>query len=87
MAERVTILGGGGFRLFLNLREKHSFTYGAYSSMGPDELIGAFTASTSVRNSVTDSALTEIFSEINRIRDEEVTAVELDRAKNSLSWS
>ncbi|MBP1657770.1 MAG: processing peptidase [Bacteroidetes bacterium] len=80
-----TILGGGGFRLFLNLREKHSFTYGAYSSMGPDELIGAFAASTSVRNSVTDSALTEIFSEINRIRDEEVTAAELDRAKNSLS--
>jgi len=80
------ILGGGSsFRLFMNLRETHSYTYGAYSTMGPDELIGAFTAATSVRNSVTDSALTEIFHEINRMRDEEVTAVELERAKNALS--
>ena len=79
------ILGGGAFRLFINLREKNAYTYGAYSAMGPDELIGAFTASTSVRNSVTDSALTQIFYEINRIRDEEVNAAELDRAKNALS--
>ncbi len=81
------VLGGGAFRLFANLREKHSYTYGAYSAMGPDELIGAFTASTSVRNSVTDSALTQIFFEINRIRNEEVDPLELDRAKNSLSGS
>lgn len=81
-----TILGGGSsFRLFMNLRETHSYTYGAYSTIGPDELVGAFTAATSVRNSVTDSALTEIFHEINRIRDEEVSAVELERAKNALS--
>jgi len=79
------ILGGGSARLFMNLREKHSYTYGAYSVMGPDELIGAFTASTSVRNSVTDSALNEIFSEIRRIRDEDVDAAELVRAKNALS--
>ena len=81
------VLGGGAFRLFTNLRERHSYTYGAYSSIGPDELIGAFTASTSVRNSVTDSALKEIFSEIRRIRDEPVESVELDRAKNSMSGS
>jgi zinc protease len=81
------VLGGGAFRLFANLREKHSYTYGAYSSLGADELIGAFTASTSVRNSVTDSALKEIFSEIRRIRDETVEAGELERAKNSMSGS
>ncbi len=81
------VLGGGAFRLFTNLREKHSYTYGAYSSMGPDELIGSFTASTSVRNSVTDSALKEIFSEIRRMRDEAVESIELDRAKNSMSGS
>lgn len=79
------ILGGGSAdRLFMNLREKHSFTYGAYSSMGPDELIGAFTASTSVRNSVTDSAITEILSEMKRIRDEDISAQELEQAKNAL---
>jgi zinc protease len=83
------VLGGGGgaFRLYMNLREKHSYTYGAYSSLGPDELIGAFTVSAPVRNSVTDSALKEIFYEIRRIRDEPVESVELDRAKNSMSGS
>lgn len=80
-----TVLGGGIFRLFVNLREKHAYTYGAYSSMGPDELIGQFTASTSTKNAVTDSALTEIFYEINRIRDEKVDAKELQTAKNFLS--
>jgi zinc protease len=79
------VLGGGISRLFVNLREKHSYTYGAYSAMGPDELIGAFTVQTSVRNVVTDSAITEIFYELNRIRNEAVSAEELDRAKNSLS--
>jgi zinc protease len=82
-----TVLGGGIFRLFTNLREKHSYTYGAYSSLGPDELIGAFTANTSARNVVTDSALTEMLYEIRRIRDEEVGQVELDQAKNYLSGS
>ncbi|MBU2446646.1 MAG: insulinase family protein [Bacteroidetes bacterium] len=82
-----TVLGGGIFRLFTNLREKHSYTYGAYSSMGPDELIGNFTASTSVRNVVTDSALEQIFYEINRIRDEKVEAKELQMAKNYISGS
>jgi len=79
------VLGGGIFRLFVNLREKHSYTYGAYSAIGPDELVGAFTASTSVRNSVTDSALNEIFYELKRIRNEDVDVKELERAKNSLS--
>jgi predicted Zn-dependent peptidase len=82
-----TILGGGIFRLFTNLREKHSYTYGAYSSMGQDELIGNFTASTSVRNEVTDSALVQIFYELNRIRDEKVDEKELNMAKNYISGS
>ena len=82
-----TILGGGIFRLFTNLREKHSYTYGAYSSIGPDELIGNFTANTSVRNEVTDSALVQIFYEINRIRNEKVDEKELNMAKNYTSGS
>ena len=37
---------GGGFsgRLFANLREKHAFTYGAYSSISPSKQIGMFSA-------------------------------------------
>ena len=82
-----TVLGGGVFRLFVNLREQHAYTYGAYSSLGPDELIGSFTASSSVKTAVTDSALTQIFFEIKRIRDEKVDAKELQMAKNYLSGS
>jgi predicted Zn-dependent peptidase len=35
---------GGGFsgRLFANLREKHGFTYGAYSSLSPNKQVGIF---------------------------------------------
>ncbi len=82
-----TILGGGAFRLFVNLREKHAYTYGAYSSLGPDELIGNFTASASTKNSVTDSAITQVFYELNRIRTEKVDPKELQMAKNYLSGS
>lgn len=82
-----TILGGGAFRLFIDLREKHAYTYGAYSSLSPDELIGNFTASTSTKNAVTDSALTQLFYELNRIRDEKVDSTELQMAKNYLSGS
>jgi predicted Zn-dependent peptidase len=83
-----TVLGGGSsFRLFANLREDHAYTYGAYCSIGPDELVGAFTVQTSVRNPVTDSALTEIFHEIRRIRSEPVSEEELQRAKNFIAGS
>jgi len=81
-----TVLGGGSsFRLFLNLREEHAYTYGAYCSIGPDELIGNFTVQTSVRNAVTDSALVEILHELRRIRSDLVTQEELQRAKNYIA--
>jgi zinc protease len=83
-----TLLGGGSyFRLFENLREKHAYTYGAYSSLGPDELIGNFTASTSARNAVTDSAITQMMYEIKRIRTEKAEKDELQMAKNYMSGS
>ena len=83
-----TILGGGSaFRLFTNLREKHAYTYGAYSSMNPDELMGSFTAMTSAKSAVTDSAITEILRETRRIRDEKVGETELQMAKNFASGS
>ncbi|MFH0894361.1 MAG: pitrilysin family protein [Bacteroidota bacterium] len=80
-----TALGGGTFRLFNNLREKHSFTYGCYSQLQPDELAARFNASASVRTSVTDSAFTEILYEMNRLRNEAMPQAELDMVKNYLS--
>jgi zinc protease len=79
------ILGGSTSRLFDNLRETHGFTYGAYSSLSSDKLIGSFTAFTDVRNIATDSAVYEILYEINRLRYEPVPAQELQLYKNELN--
>ncbi|OQA00144.1 MAG: Peptidase M16 inactive domain protein [Bacteroidetes bacterium ADurb.Bin408] len=81
------ILGGSTSRLFDNLREKHGFTYGAYSSLSPDKLIGEFSASSEVRNSVTDSAITEILFEINRIIKEPVSEKEITLHRNETAGS
>jgi predicted Zn-dependent peptidase len=78
---------GGGFsgRLFANLREKHGFTYGAYSSLTPNKQIGIFSAEAAVRNEKTDSSIQELLREINIIRDDKVGDAELSRMKNYLS--
>lgn len=82
------ILGGGSSgRLYLNLREEKSLTYGAYSSVNSSQYVSAFAAQVQVRNDVTDSAVAEILYEINRIRTEPVTAQELRDAKNYLAGS
>jgi zinc protease len=76
------ILGGGGEgRLFLNLREAHGWTYGAYSSMGSGKYVSDFSSSTSVRNTVTDSAVVEIFNELKKIRTDLVSEEDLKNAK------
>jgi predicted Zn-dependent peptidase len=71
---------GGGFsgRLFQNLREKHGWTYGAYSAFNPMELAGGFQAGAETRNEVTHLALTEILKEMQRLRTEPVPDPELE---------
>lgn len=82
------LLGNGASgRLYKNLREKHGFTYGAYSSLQSDKLVGNFTASSSVRNEKTDSAIGQFFVELNRMRSETVTSEELNQSKNEMSGS
>jgi predicted Zn-dependent peptidase len=78
---------GGGFsgRLFANLREKHGFTYGAYSSLSSNPRVGIFSAESAVRNEKTDSAIQEILFEINNIQKEKVPVDELSRMKNYLA--
>ncbi|NHF70899.1 insulinase family protein [Flavobacterium sp. F372] len=76
------ILGGGGEgRLFLNLREKHGWTYGSYSNIGAGKYISKFSSTASVRNTVTDSAVVEIFNELKKIRTDLVSAEDLRNAK------
>ncbi len=83
------ILGGSGLstRLNSNLREDKGYTYGAYSSLGSSRYSATFNASAEVRNEVTDSAFVEIFSELNRMRNEKVDPDELELAKNYLRGS
>jgi zinc protease len=69
-------------RLFNNIREDKGYAYGAYSSIGDDKYSKAkFTASTSTRSQVTDSALVEIVKEINKIHKIPVSSEELKNAK------
>lgn len=82
------ILGSGGSsRLFMNLREDKGYTYGAYSSFGSDKLVSSFSAGASVGTHVTDSAIAEIFYEINNLIENGVTEAELASAKASLGGS
>jgi zinc protease len=82
-----TILGGGVFnaRLMQNLREARAFTYGAYSSIDADRYCGSFSAGCSVRNEVTDSAVTEMMFEIEEIGNKPVSEAELTLAKNYMA--
>ncbi len=83
-----TILGvGSSAYLFQNLRETHGYTYGAYSSLSSDRLVGSFNAGADVRNEVTDSAVVEFFNEMKRIRDQPVEEELLQSTKNYINGS
>lgn len=72
------ILGGGSQgRLFLNLREAHGWTYGSYSTIQEDELLGSFTAYAKCRNAVTDSAIRETLAEMQRLQTEPISQEDL----------
>jgi zinc protease len=82
------LLGNGSSgRLYKNLREKHGFTYGAYSQIHSDRLIGNFMASAAVRNEKTDSAIGQFLYEFNRMRNEMVANEDISRTKNEMSGS
>lgn len=81
-----SILGGGASgRLFQNLREKHAWTYGSYSSVSEDELKSDLTLYAKCRNEVTDSAIVEMLSEMKRLRTEKITQEELRNHINMLT--
>jgi zinc protease len=74
---------GGDFNGYLNmnLREKHGWTYGAYSNINASKYIGKFKANGQVRNAVTDSAVVELLNELKRIRKEKVSEEMLKSVK------
>lgn len=84
-----SILGGGVFsgRLMQNLREDKGYTYGARSSLSTNRLVSRFNARTEVRNSVTDSTISEILYEMHRMTDEPADEESLELIKNYLNGS
>ncbi len=81
-----TVLGGGSQgRLFLDLREKHAWTYGAYSSLREDVLGGSFSATVKCRNAVSDSAVGAILDEMKMMQTEKVSETALQNSITYLS--
>ena len=84
-----TILGGGGTstRINANLREDKAYTYGGYSSLSADKLVGSFRASAEVKGEATDSAMYELLYEIKRMTEEPVGSEELEKIKSKMNGS
>ncbi len=76
------ILGGAETRLFMNLREKNGYTYGAYSHLSTSKYSPYFSANASVRNEVTDKAVVEFMNELKGIS--QIKPEELANAKAKL---
>lgn len=82
------ILGGGSeSKLFMNLREKHGFTYGSYSNIGAGRFQTQFSSSAQVRSEKADSAIVEMITEIDNMRQGKITPEELDIAKAKYNGS
>lgn len=82
------ILGvGPPSRLFLNIREDKGYTYSVGSTFSAGKYPGLFTAQSPVRTDVTEGTIREFMNEFKRIRDEKVSAVELDNAKRAIIGS
>jgi len=80
---------GGLFssRINMNLREAHGYTYGAGSTFSYHRQRGPFLAYSDVRTDVTAPAVTEIFNELRRIRDSQMTPEEMKLSKDSITRS
>jgi zinc protease len=77
-----TVLGGAyGSRLNMNLRERHGYTYGAYSMLIETRGVGRLSAGGAIRTDATGAAVSELLKEIEGMRSRPVTDEELARAK------
>jgi zinc protease len=80
---------GGLFssRINLNLREDKGYSYGVFSAFRYDRTPGPFIIAGSVRTDVTGPAVSEIFKEVNGMRDKPLPAAELAGARDSQVYS
>ncbi len=83
------ILGGGGFssRLMQRIRDDMGLAYDVHSFFAPGKEKGVFQAGVQTKNESANTAITEIIKQIERIRKEEVSDIELADAKAYLTGS
>jgi len=79
------VLGGGPqARLFLDLREEHSLTYGSYSRFNTEIYPGDWQAFAPVRTEVTGDAFDRFLFEFKKINNEPVPQTEMDDAHRAI---
>jgi zinc protease len=79
------VLGGGPqARLFLDLREEHSLTYGSYSRFNAEIYPGDWLAFAPVRTPVTGDAMDRFLYEFKKINNEPVPQGEMDDAHRAI---
>ncbi len=80
-----TILGGYfGSRLMANIREDKGYTYGIGSGVAVLESASYFFITTEVAAEVKDATISEIYNELDRLKEELVSEEELTKVKNYL---
>jgi len=77
---------GGKFtsRINLNLRERHGYTYGASSRQAIRRGPAPFSISSAVATESTGAAVREVLAEMERLRQEPVSAQELEESRDYL---
>ena len=80
---------GGLFssRINMNLREAHGYTYGAGSFFNYHRSAGPFVVFSDVRTDATAPATSEVFNELRRMRETQMTPAELVLSKDSIARS
>jgi zinc protease len=80
---------GGLFssRINMNLREAHGYTYGAGSVFVYHRSPGPFVVYSDVRTDVTAPATTEMLKELQRMRETQMSADEMNLSKDSITRS
>ncbi|OHX67753.1 M16 family metallopeptidase [Flammeovirga pacifica] len=80
------MLGGYfGSRLMKNIREERGLTYGIHSSFRNEQNQGYFIIATDVKKDLKDTAITEIYKEIRKLAEEEITLEELNTVQNYMA--
>lgn len=82
------VLGGlFSSRVNMNLREKHGYSYGAFSFIRENRGVGPLIVGSMVKGEVTGPALEQMMGEIGGMRAREISAAEMTLARESIARS